>query len=81
MRLLRTQDLQLKEFFSPSIPRYAILSHTWGDEEVSFQDVNMPSRKRKAGQAKIEGCAFKASQHGLEYSWVDTCCKYDSVYH
>lgn len=33
------KTLELKEFFDDNVPRYAILSHTWGQEEVSFQDL------------------------------------------
>ncbi|KAK2775654.1 het domain-containing protein [Colletotrichum kahawae] len=39
MRLINVDTLELEEFFDDSIPRYAILSHTWGQEEVSFQDL------------------------------------------
>jgi hypothetical protein len=38
MRLLQTRTLKFEEFFDNAIPEYAILSHTWGAEEVSFQD-------------------------------------------
>ncbi|KAF5318370.1 hypothetical protein D9758_018675 [Tetrapyrgos nigripes] len=37
-RLLNTKTLRVQEFFT-EIPRYAILSHTWEDEEVTFQDI------------------------------------------
>ncbi|KAE9571193.1 Vegetative incompatibility protein HET-E-1 [Colletotrichum fructicola] len=39
MRLINANTLELEEFFDDNIPRYAILSHTWGQEEVSFQDL------------------------------------------
>lgn len=38
MRLINTRTLEIQEFFDTDIPRYAILSHTWGAEEVTFQD-------------------------------------------
>ncbi|KAF5362838.1 hypothetical protein D9758_007136 [Tetrapyrgos nigripes] len=38
MRLLNTNTLRVQEFFT-EIPRYAILSHTWEDEEITFQDI------------------------------------------
>ncbi|KAF5350767.1 hypothetical protein D9758_010383 [Tetrapyrgos nigripes] len=38
MRLLNTETLKVREFFT-EIPRYAILSHTWEDEEITFQDI------------------------------------------
>ncbi len=36
MRLIHTSKLELHEFFGDAIPPYAILSHYWEDEEVSF---------------------------------------------
>ena len=33
-----TAKLALKPFYGEDIPPYAILSHTWGDDEVSFED-------------------------------------------
>jgi hypothetical protein len=39
MRLLNSTTYQMKEFYGWSTPPYAILSHTWGDDEVSFQDM------------------------------------------
>ncbi|ORX93484.1 heterokaryon incompatibility protein-domain-containing protein [Clohesyomyces aquaticus] len=38
MRLINLETLGLEEFFGDNIPDYAILSHTWGPEEVSLQD-------------------------------------------
>jgi hypothetical protein len=41
MRLLNTSTLQMELFSGRKVPRYAILSHTWGDEEVMFEEVEM----------------------------------------
>jgi hypothetical protein len=79
MRLLRfdgqgepnlTGDLQ------DSIPPYAILSHTWGDDrdEVGFDDLKHGPCESKAGYAKIQFCGEQAKKDKLEYFWVDTCC-------
>lgn len=38
MRLINTETLELHEFFDSAVPKYAILSHTWGTEEITFQD-------------------------------------------
>jgi hypothetical protein len=38
MRLINTKTLILEEFLEAAIPPYAILSHTWGPEEVTYQD-------------------------------------------
>src|SRR5207248_11760504 len=54
---------------------YAILSHTWEEEEeVSFKDMSDPSRNNKKGYRKIEMTRQMASRAGLSYAWVDTCC-------
>ncbi|KAK4182784.1 heterokaryon incompatibility, partial [Podospora australis] len=42
MRLLRTDRIQLIEAFGDNVPPYAILSHTWGEGEVLFQDLQHP---------------------------------------
>jgi hypothetical protein len=39
MRLLNSTTIKLHEFIGSQIPPYAILSHTWDEEEVSFQDL------------------------------------------
>ncbi|RDW66841.1 hypothetical protein BP5796_09590 [Coleophoma crateriformis] len=39
MRLLHVETLQFGVYLGEDIPPYAILSHTWGDQEVSFQEV------------------------------------------
>jgi hypothetical protein len=74
MRLLHSKTLELKEFTGQDIPPYAILSHTWGDEEVSIQDIQRPEAREKKGYNKIRLCCDQASRDGFEYAWVDTCC-------
>ncbi|PTB78744.1 hypothetical protein M440DRAFT_1399860 [Trichoderma longibrachiatum ATCC 18648] len=37
MRLLDARTLELVDVVDNNVPRYAILSHTWGDEEVTIQ--------------------------------------------
>jgi len=56
------------------VPPYAILSHTWGDEEVLFKDLEDGTAKNKAGYAKIQFCGDQAERDGLNLFWVDTCC-------
>lgn len=74
MWLMHVETRQLKEFFNNDIPAYAILSHTWGKEEVTFQDLKTKDHQQKLGYAKIEGCCRQAQKDGLSYVWVDTCC-------
>jgi hypothetical protein len=65
---------------SEDIPPYAILSHTWGEQEVVFDDLKDLDNavdvdaQRKEGYRKIRFCAQQAKRDGLGYFWVDTCC-------
>lgn len=74
MRLLNVHSRQLEEYFGKRTPRYASLSHTWGDDEVLLQDLGIPGHRLKEGYAKIEGCCEQAVRDGFEYIWIDTCC-------
>ena len=75
MRLINCSTLHLETFFGDKIPKYAILSHTWGDEEVSFADLPFDQlTKARAGYQKIVLTCEQAIRDGLDYAWVDTCC-------
>lgn len=74
MRLLNTETLEFVEIVRPEVVRYAILSHTWGEEEVSLEDFRKSESKRLQGYKKIEGCCAQAHTNGFDYVWVDTCC-------
>jgi hypothetical protein len=56
------------------MPPYAILSHTWGPNEVSFQDMLNSKSLEGDGYEKIVKCCELATSDGFEYAWVDTCC-------
>src|SRR4051812_29641219 len=79
MYLLQLRDndnFSLVEYVSNNVPRYAILSHTWGldDEEVTFQDLKDGTGKSKAGYRKIRFCGKQAASDNLQHFWVDSCC-------
>jgi hypothetical protein len=44
MRLLNARTIELDEFFRESTPQYVTLSHRWGDEEVTFDDMKPLAR-------------------------------------
>ncbi|TVY23810.1 Vegetative incompatibility protein HET-E-1, partial [Lachnellula hyalina] len=76
MRLLEylgDERFSLKEFFA-DVPPYAILSHTWGLEEVTFKDMIERTGRSKTGFDKIRFCGEQARRDGWQYFWVDTCC-------
>ncbi|KAK9778662.1 putative Carrier domain-containing protein [Seiridium cardinale] len=78
MRLLHAKTQTLHEFYEDDIPSYAILSHTWGEGEVTFRDIGQfpspDSYSERAGWVKIRNCCLQALKDGLEYVLVDTCC-------
>ncbi|KAF2189356.1 hypothetical protein K469DRAFT_626298 [Zopfia rhizophila CBS 207.26] len=79
MRLLKLKcdgEFNLVKFIGDKIPRYAILSHRWGEdsEEVTFKDLENGTGKDKVGYKKLNFCREQAVRDGLEYFWIDTCC-------
>ena len=81
IRLLQRKpdgEIVFREPTSGDVPAYAILSHTWGKEEVIFQDMeagaDMSKTVSKAGWTKIQFCAKQAAADGLQCFWIDTCC-------
>ncbi|KAL2875784.1 hypothetical protein SGCOL_008930 [Colletotrichum sp. CLE4] len=76
MRLINTRTLALAEFFGDEIPRYAIVSHTWGHDEVTFQHwtEDLCVARERQGFRKIDLARIQAIDDGLDYLWIDTCC-------
>ncbi|KAK3322737.1 heterokaryon incompatibility protein-domain-containing protein [Apodospora peruviana] len=76
MWLINTSTMRLEHLLQPESVKYAILSHTWEDGEVSFQEFSNPTevKEPKAGYAKIQKTCELAESEGLMYAWVDTCC-------
>jgi hypothetical protein len=79
MRLLECNndgEFSLTKVYVDNVPKYAILSHTWGEdsEEVTFRELKDRTGKSKAGYNKIRFCGEQARRDGLRYFWVDTCC-------
>jgi hypothetical protein len=76
MWLLNTNTLEL-EYVGSKVLEYAILSHTWGEEEgkeVTFDEIGTPKAELKTGYQKIEACCNQAKSDGYRYVWIDTCC-------
>ncbi|KAL1902904.1 hypothetical protein Sste5346_000816 [Sporothrix stenoceras] len=85
IRLLHSRDFTFHEFPTrrePNVPKYAILSHTWGDDEVSFKKLQEivrdgmiePGTNLGDGLGKIVNCCRQAAADGYDYAWIDTCC-------
>ena len=80
MRLLHARDLVFKEFIGKTVPDYAIVSHRWGDEEISHQTFNdhcetyINGERHGHGWTKIVKACELALGQGLEWVWIGTCC-------
>ncbi|KAF2114095.1 heterokaryon incompatibility protein-domain-containing protein [Lophiotrema nucula] len=82
MYLIRADTYILEDFQGRNIPKYAILSHTWTDEEISFSAMHTLNNslhtrtkiKQKEGFYKIKKTCDQAMADGINHVWVDTCC-------
>ncbi|KAI0378113.1 HET-domain-containing protein [Hypomontagnella monticulosa] len=78
MWLLNTETHVLEEFSEAQVSSrsYAILSHVWGSEEISFKDFegNQAGLRSRRGWGKIVRFCDTARKHGLSHAWIDTCC-------
>jgi hypothetical protein len=79
MRLIELKsngDICLTKDLISNIPPYAILSHTWGndDDEVTFKDLTEAQGNTKRRYDKIRFCAKQARIDRLQHIWIDTCC-------
>ena len=82
MRLLSTSTLKLCEFHDDEIPDYAILSHTWEDGEVSFQEMDDSSlvsasaaSDRLDEEATLAIRAASKSKCLPGYTKITQCCR------
>ena len=77
MRLLDIHKFQLCSFEDErKAPPYAILSHTWGENEVTFDEITGPRLSEDVasqGVKKILMFTEQAKKAGYDYVWVDTC--------
>jgi hypothetical protein len=79
MRLLQLDKdgtFSLIERTGQDVPPYAILSHTWGndEDEIKFKDITEGTVDDKLGYRKLKFCQKQAAKDDLQYFWVDTCC-------
>lgn len=77
MWLLNVESLKLVQFVDLSTaPEYAILSHTWGDEEVLFSQLthNVDAAKQQTGFLKVQYTCQQAREDGYQWVWIDSCC-------
>ena len=80
MRLLHAKTLTFEDFLGSNIPVYAIVSHRWGETELSYQSFLRDKEQyvrghlESYGWAKIVKAAELALQWGLQWVWLDMIC-------
>lgn len=87
MWLLNVHTLGLEEFYGSGRPAYAILSHRWEHEEITFQNIGQlhepwqeedtstnDLRSITRASNKIRSCCEITLRRDLNYVWIDTCC-------
>ena len=84
MWLLSTDRAELRHFPFPQAVDggYAILSHTWGKNEQTFQQTQAYAEQckqtginpRTLASEKVRECCILAERHGYKWIWDDTCC-------
>lgn len=76
-RLINTETLKVTGFRERDAlqDRYAILSHRWREEEVTFNDLDADrDLSHKRGYHKLKRFCETARQLHYEWAWLDTCC-------
>jgi hypothetical protein len=73
MWLLNTTQLTLC-YFSSQLPRYAILSHVWSNQEVTYQDIQAGRWDDSLGCWKVRNACKRAAADQYTWIWIDTCC-------
>jgi hypothetical protein len=68
MRLIDIDTRLMQESISNNVPKYAILSHTWEEEKVTY------SHYVKGGYEQTKGYSKGRGSLVLSYVWLDTCC-------
>lgn len=63
-----------KDFPISRLPPYAILSHTWGDDEAVWEDFKKGTAAAKPSFSKVTNSCLQTIQDGLEWVWIDSCC-------
>ncbi|PMD17299.1 hypothetical protein NA56DRAFT_681188 [Hyaloscypha hepaticicola] len=68
MSIINAKTIKVEEFNESAVPRYGILSHTWEDSELLFQEIELTGVESIKGYAKVERNCQLAASKGLNYS-------------
>lgn len=81
IRLINTSTLKLSEpleirddDYLDAVPKYAVLSHRWQADEITFKDFVKGRNLAGAGYRKVVSMCKLARSRELEWVWIHTCC-------
>ena len=76
MRLIDSNTLELHDFSEEQIPygQFAVISHRWTKDEVTFKEYRRGLKKDSIGYKKILSSCELAKSRNRQYVWIDTCC-------
>ncbi|KAF2851723.1 hypothetical protein T440DRAFT_507139 [Plenodomus tracheiphilus IPT5] len=85
MRLINTKTLELQWFNDDATPEYAILSHTWGPDEITYQELIWINRARALATTQealaSSTASFKSQndQNALMFAAIEMMIRGNSV--
>ncbi|KAK4896400.1 hypothetical protein LTR27_005612 [Elasticomyces elasticus] len=71
MWLINARTYRLESFFDSGVPPYAILSPTWGDDELTFQGIQHPYSATWSSFEKVRRTCQLALEDGLGQDLAD----------
>ncbi|KAF7185690.1 Vegetative incompatibility protein HET-E-1 [Pseudocercospora fuligena] len=74
MRLINATTFTFADYDAIKSCRYAIVSHCWGEQEVTLQEFNTIAGRDRSGWSKIEQACRLAKAQGYDWVWIDACC-------
>lgn len=74
MRLIDARTLEFAVYNGAAIPPYAVLSHRWNRDEVTFADYADAAAQNGNRFRKIRHLCSRALADDLNFAWIDTCC-------
>ncbi|KAJ8494957.1 hypothetical protein ONZ45_g13051 [Pleurotus djamor] len=71
---ITVEESRIKELTN-KLTRFAILSHTWGSDEMTHRDVlSIPSSEVHKNNLKLDGLSLFAGDYDCPYVWMDSVC-------